>query len=151
MTPTPPFATPTPTPTPTVTPTPTPLSTGADFHTLVPCRIVDTRDATGPTGGPALSSGTIRDFPVAGTCGVPFTAKAVSANVVAVSPTAEGYLTVFPAGTPIPSASTINFRAGIVRANNAILGLGTAGRVSVFCGIPSGSTNFVLDVSGYFE
>ena len=112
---------------------------------------MDTRDANGPTGGPALSSGTIRDFPIAGTCGVPFTAKAVSANLVAVSPTAEGYLTVYPAGSSVPPASTINFRAGIVRANNAILGLGTSGRISVFCGIPSGSTNFVLDVSGYFE
>ena len=150
-TPTPLVGTPTPTPTPTVTPTPTPISSGADFHTLVPCRIVDTRDANGPTGGPALFSGNVRDFPVAGICGVPPTAKAVAANLIAITPTAEGYLTVFPAGSSIPLASTINFRAGIVRANNAILGLGTSGQVSVFCGIPSGSTNFVLDVSGYFE
>jgi len=112
---------------------------------------VDTRDANGPTGGPALVSGNVRDFPVAGICGVPPTAKAVAANLIAITPTAEGYLTVFPAGSSIPLASTINFRAGIVRANNAILGLGTSGQVSVFCGIPSGSTNFVLDVSGYFE
>jgi hypothetical protein len=82
---------------------------------------------------------------------VPPTAKAVAANLIAVGPTTEGYLTAFPAGALLPNASTLNFRAGIVRANNAILGLGTSGRVSIFCGMPSGSTNFVLDVSGYFE
>jgi len=84
-------------------------------------------------------------------CGVPSTAKAVAVNLIVVYPTAEGFLTAYPAGTALPHASTINFRAGIVRANNAILTLGTSGRVWVFCGIPSGSTNFVLDVSGYFE
>jgi len=84
-------------------------------------------------------------------CGVTSTAKAVAANLIAVLPTTEGYLTAYPAGASLPLASTLNFRAGIVRANNAILGLGTSGRVSVFCGMPSGSTNFVLDVSGYFE
>jgi hypothetical protein len=84
-------------------------------------------------------------------CGVPSTAKAIAANLTVVNPTTEGYLTAFPAGSGLPNASTINFRAGIVRANNAILGLGTSGRVWVFCGMPSGSTNFVLDVSGYFE
>jgi hypothetical protein len=47
--------------------------------------------------------------------------------------------------------STINFRAGIVRANNAVVRLGTGGQVFVFCGMTSGSTDFVLDVFGYFE
>jgi hypothetical protein len=51
----------------------------------------------------------------------------------------------------LPLTSTINFRAGIVRANNAMILLGTSGQLSVFCGMASGSTNFVLDVSGYFE
>jgi hypothetical protein len=137
--------------TPTPTSTPTPPSLGADFHTVTPCRIADTRDPDGPFGGPALVGGTVREFPIAGVCGVPSTARAVAANLIVVYPTAEGFLTAFPAGTALPNASTINFRAGIVRANNAILGLGTSGRVWIFCGMPSGSTNFVLDVSGYFE
>jgi hypothetical protein len=148
VTPTPPFTTPT--PTPTITPTPVPI-VGADFHTLTPCRIADTRDPDGPLGGPALAAGTVREFPIAGVCGVPSTAKAISANLTVIFPTTEGFLTAFPAGTALPLASTINFRTAIVRANNAILGLGTSGRVSVFCGMPSGSTNFVVDVTGYFE
>jgi hypothetical protein len=75
----------------------------------------------------------------------------VAVNVTAVDPTVEGYLTLYPAGTALPLASTINFRSGIVRANNAVLPLGTSGQVSVFCGMGSGSVHFVLDVTGYFE
>jgi hypothetical protein len=149
----PPTVTPTPTRTPTPTPTPTspPPGSGASFHTVPPCRIADTRNANGPLGGPALVGGAIRDFPTAPVCGVPFSAKAVAVNVTVVLPTTDGYLTLYPAGTSLPLASTINFRTGIVRANNAVVPLGTAGQVSVFCGMASGSTDFVLDVTGYFE
>jgi len=143
---------PTPTATPTLTPTPTPIATpGADFHTLAPCRIADTRDAPGPLGGPSLQAGVTRDFPVAGVCSVPPTAKAVAVNLTVVSPTAAGHLTLYPAGGSLPLASTINFRTGIVRANNAIIRLGVSGEIAVFCGMASGSTDFVLDVTGYFE
>jgi FtsP/CotA-like multicopper oxidase with cupredoxin domain len=147
-----PTATPTPTRTPTPTPTPTPSAgPGAGFHTLTPCRIADTRNANGPRGGPSLVAGASRDFPVAGVCGVPFSANAVAVNLTVVNPAAVGHLTVYPAGEGLPVSSSINFRAGAARANNAILRLGTAGQVSVFCVMPSGSTDFVLDVTGYFE
>ena len=124
---------------------------GLDFHTLTPCRIADTRNAVGPLGGPALVAGLARTFAVNEICGVPSTARAVAINVTVVNPTAGGYLTLYPAGTALPLASTINFRSGIVRANNAILSVGASGQVSVFCGMASGSTDFVLDVTGFFE
>jgi hypothetical protein len=45
-------------------------NSGAAFYTLTPCRVVDTRDPTGPLGGPALNAGgdrrparTTRSFP----------------------------------------------------------------------------------------
>jgi hypothetical protein len=130
----------------------TPLSTaGLDYNTLAPCRIVDTRNAPGPQGGPALVAGSTRTFPVTGICGVPPTAKAVTVNIAVINPTDLGHLTLYPAGGILPLASTINFRAGIIRGNNAIVTLGTAGQVSVFNGMASGSTDFVLDVSGWFE
>jgi hypothetical protein len=155
-----PTRTPTPTPTPTLTATPTPTPTptltppsvpGASFNTVTPCRIADTRNSSGPLGGPSLQAGAVRNFPVGGVCTIPTSAKAVAVNVTAVDPTVEGYLTLYPAGTALPLASTINFRSGIVRANNAVLPLGTSGQVSVFCGMGSGSVHFVLDVTGYFE
>jgi hypothetical protein len=112
---------------------------------------VDTRDTPGPQGGPALSAGSTRTFPVTGICDVPPTAKSVAVNLAAVLPTGVGHLTLYPAGAPLPLASTINFRSGIVRSNNAVLPLGVSGQIAVFCGMASGSTDFVLDVTGYFE
>ena len=34
------------------------------FFSVTPCRIVDTRGPTGVTGGPALSAGAARNFPI---------------------------------------------------------------------------------------
>jgi hypothetical protein len=153
-----PLFTATPTVSPTAGPSPTPTATppfvpGTSFHTLAPCRIADTRDATGPFGGPVLAAGTPRNFPVWGVCGVPVTAKAVALNVTAVEPTAAGFLTVFPGGESVPAASTLNVRAGIVRANNAVIRVGAGGQIGVVYGVASGpaTTHFLLDVSGYFE
>jgi hypothetical protein len=72
-------------------------------------------------------------------------------NVTVTGPSAPGFLTVFPAGGPPPLASTINFRAGQTRANNAIVTLGPGGDIVVRAGMPSGGTHVVLDVTGYFD
>jgi hypothetical protein len=138
--------------TPTVTPTPTP-PVATQFHTLAPCRITDTRNPAGPFGGPPLAAGAARNFPVAGICGVSATAKAVAVNVTVVQPSAAGFLTLYPAGTMAPSTSTLNFRAGIVRGNNAITPLGSGGQITVVYGVAAGpaTTHFLLDVTGYFE
>jgi hypothetical protein len=125
-----------------------------DFFTLTPCRVADTRDAPGIWGAPALTANAIRTFPIAGRCGIPITARSVAANVTVVNPTAAGHLTLFPAGYPVPLASTINFRAGRVRNNNAVLSLGDEGDVGVQCTMPPGpgnGTDFLIDVFGYFE
>ena len=119
------------------------------FFTLTPCRIIDTRGTVGPWGGPALAAGQTRVFTIAGQCSVPSTAKSVSANVTVAQPTTPGYLTLFPGGTP-PVASTINFRAGQTRANNSIVPLSATGMLSVTNG-SSGTTQFILDVNGYFQ
>jgi hypothetical protein len=147
-----PTPTSTPTTTPSVTPTVTPLPVpGASFHTLMPCRVADTRLPVGPQGGPALAAGNSRNFGVSGICDVPPTAKAVAVNVTVVNATGPGNLTLYPAGTGVPLTSTLNFRSGLARANNAVVTLGGSGSVAVFCSMPSGSADFVLDVTGYFE
>ncbi len=123
----------------------------SSFYTVTPCRIVDTRGTDGPLGGPALAGNGDRVFPVSGNCQIPPSAKAISANMTVVLPSDAGYLTVRAAGSPLPLASFINYRPGQVRANNAILPIGAAGGVAVFCGQPSGTVHFVLDVNGYFQ
>lgn len=152
-----PTTTPTPTSTPTSTaapstPTPTPTPGSASgFYTLAPCRVADTRNPAGPSGGPALSANGLRTFPVANICGIPASARAIAINVGVVSPSNGGDLRVYPAGGGSPLSSTINFRAGSVRANNAVIAVGTGGQIAVQCDMPAGSTDFFFDVSGYFQ
>jgi hypothetical protein len=128
-------------------------STPQTLSTFVPCRVVDTRNAPGPLGGPALtcsSSPSPRTFPFAGACGVPSTARAISYNVAVTQATAAGNVRIFPAGTLAPLVSSINYAAGATRGNNGIVALGT-GNLNVTCHQASGTAHVIIDVNGYFE
>lgn len=127
--------------------------TGAKLYTLSPCRALDTRDPAGPYGGPPLAAAVPRSFALAGRCGVPADAVAAAVNVTVVNATNAGDLRIFPTGIAAPGSSVINFGAGQVRANNAILALtGTpAGSVTVQPDLAAGTVDLVLDVSGYFK
>jgi hypothetical protein len=122
-----------------------------DFYSLSPCRLVDTRGEPGRSGGPPVAANADRTFRVVGTCGIPSTARAVSLNVTVVDPTAAGHLRLYPAGDPLPSASTINYSPGQTRANNAIVGVGDHGEIAAYGGRGAGTVHLVLDVNGYFE
>jgi hypothetical protein len=122
----------------------------SDFHTVAPCRLIDTRQSPGPLGGPALVAGATRTFAVMGRCQIPLSAVALSVNVTVVAPTAAGHLRLFASGTPMPDTSTINYVAGQTRANNAVVSLGTDGAFGVYAHQPSGTTHLVVDVTGYF-
>lgn len=120
------------------------------FHAVTPCRTVDTRDPL--LGGPnPVAAGADGVFTLAGACGIPATAKAVSLNLTVTQPTAPGNLLVYPYGAPLPNASTLNYVAGRTRANNAIALLSSLGQVAVRCTQASGTAHVVLDVNGYFE
>ena len=124
----------------------------SSFYSIAPCRVVDTRGAAGPLGGPALGGGATRTFAIASQCGVPTTARAISVNITVTGPTTAGYLTLFPTGATPPLASAINFRAGQTRANNAVLVLGLSGSVDVFAGLAGGNgVHFILDLNGYLQ
>ncbi len=140
----------TPTKTPTPAPTPTPPS-ATRFFTISPCRVIDTRNPDGPSGGPALSAGTTRTFPVAGLCGIPSAAKAVAINVAVFLPSDTGDLRLFPAGVSAPMASSVNFTRGIIRASNGVVTLGSNGQATVQCDMLSGATDFFADVYGYYR
>jgi hypothetical protein len=139
------------TPSATPTPTLTPVGPTPGFFTLAPCRAVDTRDPVGPYGGPALSAGVSRTFALFGRCGIPATATSVSLNVTVTQPNVFGHLVVYPAGSPVPASSTINFRAGQTRANNAIVRIGLGGGIAIVSGQPAGGiVHVIVDVNGYF-
>jgi hypothetical protein len=122
------------------------------YFTLTPCRLADTRQPAGPTGGPALAGGASRTFVAAGGCGVPSGAAGVAINLTVTNPTAAGSLTVYPAGMTVPATSTLNFSGGQTRANNAVTQLGPAGDLAISCAMPSGSTtDVIIDLVGYFQ
>ncbi len=129
-----------------------PAPPGLKFYTLAPCRVVDTRNAPGVLAGPALQASADRVFATTGICGIPATAQAVSVNVTVVGATADGYLTIGASDRGLPATSTINYRTGVVRANNAVISLSGdgAGGITVL-NSGSSSVELILDVSGYFQ
>lgn len=127
-------------------------TSGLRFVSMPPCRVVDTRDSTKPSGfgPPFIAGGTSRSFAIPnGPCGgIPTTAQAYSLNVTVVPHGELGYLTVWPAGQSLPLVSTLNSLDGEIKANAAIVPGGSGGAISVFA---TNDTDVVLDINGYFE
>jgi hypothetical protein len=123
----------------------------AAFHTLAPCRAVDTRDPDGPFGGPALAANTSRAFILVGRCGIPSDATAIAANLTVIGSSAPGDLRLYPGGTVLPLGSAVNYASGQTRANDSVARLAHTGALAVHCDQVSGSVHVVLDVSGYFK
>src|SRR6185436_12308223 len=125
------------------------VDTPTDFFVLSPCRALDTRTTAQP-----LAAGVARTIQIAGRCGVPATARAVAVNVTVVSPTAAGYLVLYPGDEGVPASAVLNFGSGQLRSNNAILKLSTdgAGTLGALAGFAAtGQVHLIVDVSGYFQ
>jgi hypothetical protein len=125
-----------------------PAGSGLNFYALNPCRAADTRNPTGPLGGPILTANVGRSFPLAsGQCNLPSTASVFALNLTAVPSYGLGYLTAWPTGQAQPPVSTLNDPKGVPLANSALVPAGSAGSINVF---PSGTTHLVIDTTGYF-
>ena len=114
----------------------------AQFAPLSPARLMDTRQMGGP-----MQSGSVFELLVAGQGGVAFSADAVSLNVTVTGPAGDGFVTLWPCGTPRPNASTLNYSTGVTRANHAIAKIGASGNVCVYVQV---TTHVIVDVTGYF-
>src|SRR5450759_3558571 len=91
------------------------------FIGLAPCRIVDTRGNGAPiTGGMFTGGSDVRNYAVAGICGIPSSAEALSVNFTVVGPTGSGFLVSWPTGGAVPPVSILNFNASDVRNNAAV-------------------------------
>jgi len=123
-------------------------SAALDFYPVTPCRVADTRLANAPLGGPSLTGGVARAFPVqSSSCGIPATAQAYSLNLTAVPHGGLGFLSTWPTGQTQPTVSTLNASTGEVTANAALVPAGTGGAISVYA---SDSSDVIIDVNGYF-
>ena len=125
-----------------------PTASTLQFYPLPPCRVLDTRNPTGPFGGPSITGSTSRSFPIpASSCGTPANAAAYAFNVTVVPHGALSYLTAWPTGQMQPLVSTLNSLNGTILANAAIVPAGTSGAASFFA---SNTTDLVVDINGYF-
>lgn len=113
---------------------------GLQFVPVTPCRLLDTRNGL-PAGGLAAIK------PSSTSCGIPANAQAYSLNVTVVPGGPLPFLTIYPAGQPLPNVSTLNSLDGRIKANAAIVPAGTDGAVSVHI---NGPTAVILDINGYF-
>ncbi|MEO7132541.1 MAG: CHAP domain-containing protein [Dermatophilaceae bacterium] len=117
------------------------------FTALVPGRVLDTRIGLGAERVRIPARGQV-DVQVTGVKGVPASgAAAVALNVTAVDPSGAGFVTAWPAGSPRPDASSLNYVTGSIVAGMVIAKVGTGGQVSL---MSSASSDLVVDVSGWF-
>lgn len=127
------------------------LASTTRLYPVTACRILDTRNANGPLGGPALAAGQTRTFTVTGVCGIPSTARTVSANYTVV-PSGTGSITVLPGGDSASTATAISFKTTVVRANNGLMTLSWSrnGTIQVTNNAAT-ATNLIIDANGYFQ
>lgn len=114
------------------------------FTPIRPFRAADSRIGDGIPG--RVDGGATVEVQIAGRDGVPADATSAVVNLTVVSPSGAGYATAFPCGTVRPRTSTLNFVAGDVRPNNAMVRLGRDGRLCVFS---TTSTDLLVDVAGW--
>jgi hypothetical protein len=127
-------------------------SPDADFHSLPPVRLFDTRASeqqglvqVSKTRIPAGGELKIR---VTGFGGVPANgAGSVSLNVTVTNPASSGFITVHPCGTR-PLASNLNYVANQTVANAVIAPLSAAGEVCFYSHV---ATDLLADVNGWFR
>ncbi|MBC7880371.1 MAG: hypothetical protein H7Y37_03490 [Anaerolineae bacterium] len=143
-------------------------TTGLRFFPVSPCRIIDTRSTTAPflssnlpasfivnSGGSTFNYSTQGGNPTG--CGIPTDAKAVFFNFVAVGPSSPGDFQAWPFGSPIPTASVLNYTnlSGLNIANGIVLpvcDLSIATCTKDLTVQSNQSTiQLVVDVVGYFR
>jgi hypothetical protein len=127
-------------------------SPDADFHSLPPVRLFDTR-ASEQQGLVQVSktripAGGELKILVTGFAGIPANgAGSVSLNVTVTNPASSGFITVHPCGTR-PLASNLNYVANQTVANAVIAPVSAAGEVCFYSHV---ATDLLADVNGWFR
>ena len=121
--------------------------TSGQLRPMVPSRLLDTR-APQTYGYNSLGTGSTINLTVAGVNNVPANASAVVLNVTATNSNFAGYVTVWPAGQPQPTASNLNVRPGLNVSNRVVVGVGANGQISFFN--YAGHLDLVVDLNGWY-
>ena len=130
------------------------FATGGGYAGASPARLLDTRPGASTfdgsfAGGGQVGPGSVLSLPVLGRGGVPSSGVGkVAINVTAVTPTTDSYLTVYPTGSSLPTASNLNFSSGQTIANMVIVPVGSNGQINLYN--YAGQTHLLVDVLGWF-
>src|SRR5439155_7028398 len=122
------------------------------FIGLAPCRIVDTRGNGAPIQGGIFTGGSdVRNYILAGICGIPASARAVSLNFTVTGPgqTTPGFLLAWPSDGPVPAVSILNWDHVPAQIANAAV-VPTSSTVSITVNV-SAPTHVIVDVNGYYD
>ena len=128
-------------------------ATGGQFTGLTPARILDSRFGQGTTS--AVSANGLIMVQVAGQGSVPLMTatvppKAVVLNVTVTNTTAASFLTVYPSDAANrPTASDLNWTAGLTVPNLVVVKLGADGKIALYN--LAGSTDVIADVVGWYN
>jgi hypothetical protein len=127
-------------------------ATGGQFTGLTPARILDSRFGQGTTS--AVGANGLITVQVAGQGSVPLMTatvppKAVVLNVTVTNTTAASFLTVYPSDAPRPTASDLNWTAGLTVPNLVVVKLGADGKIALYN--LAGSTDVIADVVGWYN
>jgi alpha-tubulin suppressor-like RCC1 family protein len=79
---------------------------------------------------------------------VPASATAVTVNLTGTGPTANTFVTAWPAGTSRPSTSNLNLVAGRTSPNLATVRLGAGRKLSLYNAV--GTVQVIVDLSGFY-
>ncbi len=121
---------------------------GGSFHPLPTCRLVDTRGPRGARGGPALAGGATRSFTAGGHCGVPPSARTISANLVVLQVRHAGRLQAFAAGASPGTGPSLAFHVPRTRFDAQRVALSATGAFAVRSTRP---VQLAVDVTGYTD
>ncbi len=128
-----------------------PTASGGRFHPLTPIRALDDRIGLGGYATPwgPTPPEPARAVHLAGSSGVPANATGIVMNTTVTNATTGSYLSVFPDGAPVPTASALNFGKGQTIPNLTVLPLPGNGTLRIANHL--GHTDVVADLAGYFS
>ena len=130
------------------------------FVPITPCRIIDTRLAGGQ-----IAANTVRHFDVtavsdyafqggdASNCngaGAAGSFAAAAINFTVVTPATAGYITAFPFLGTQPVAATVNYAAGAIVGNYAVVKLDQGASANELSVYSFAQTHLVADLVGYY-
>lgn len=131
------------------------------FVPVTPCRILDTRVAGGP-----IAANTTRNFDVTAVSSYSFQGgdatncngvgaagsfAAAAINFTVVTPSGAGYITAFPYLGTQPLAATVNYAAGDIRGNYAVVKLDQGASADELSVYSFAQTHLVADIVGYYH